>query len=1421
MAILFDDGFLEPWAETSAQKRAADELRKRLAASAEAQQRINTPTLPTQTPTLSQPDYIAQAPPFTPPQVSSQPGIPVGAETGPPTSVAPYQQQSEALAALQAMVNRNPATQNAFRIASGFRPAAEGLIGGAIQGLTPTPNAVPADVQRVIDEGSGQALQRRGVTGESTPFGGTLPNMEQRLGRTGGNPFLETAGFAGEMAGRAVRPAGSVLGPSFGALDQAVGKPLDAYSETGWDATTAFYDYLSNPEKTVRDTRSAVAGAKDYAGGVSNAFIPRQNAGPQDSMFGRLAESTAPNPTFLGDAYNKQVGDFRDRPLWQQFVLGSAYGPEIAIPGASFADDIASIGGAIGRKIPRAGREVAEAGARQAITPPAGMADEVVQAIGGGSIHTAPGPRAHGGVAALPPTESVKGNMLGAEDLLVSKPDYTVRDALRVADDLERQTEAIANQVQSRIRTGVRKLGALDKDHTHLRAVDGVWVSIYDAAENPSAYVLTPRQREGLAELGQIVSDVRAEREIFDIPPQLVDVADDGSFIPRSVKSTSQGDIERGTGGARLSASKREGSRVVERAADAEAIGTVYQPIERSIEDYARRWTRAAAQTHVRNLLVPFAETSSMRVTPALRDQMQTLKSMVRQLDALGKGLDDRQREALRAFLEADSPDIDALRDVIDTIRVTRGRFAGEDVANLRRIRDETKQQIRQMAPEWRKALNNSRSPRPGRVMASGDLTPALRELDFDKADWNRIARHYGRTAPRKPWAQQQLAERGVTVLREGFNVPVRFVNATLDLSAILRQQSSALTRHPATTARNIMRSFKDTVDARTYDEFVGGEVGQKWARRGAAIFGDEGGVDEFMASGWTGRIPGIKQANNHFIRYNTRNRLDHMELAEQWLSRKVGRPITEDEGRQIANALNRATGVSRSRGASLESDLLFAARYTRAGIEDVAKAIAGGGVEGALARQYLGSLLGVTMMASVTSALVNGIPLDEVLNPFDRRALRQGEIRMNPNFLSVRAFGHDLKPLGSYDSLARIGFVLADSATGAITEKDASKLLDFVGYVTETKGSPVVSLITNMVKGEDFHGDDPLSRSSLLRRVAPFSSEAYAEAVTNPSLETILGGGFEALGEKAAPLSFSDKRDQVAMDLFGERYIDLLPEQRTAVQNDPRYPTYEGPDDPDSAGSQIAVISGQAKEDMATIAADLAANRITPTAYVDARREIINDATARIRQEAEKLDDPQLKDAVDVFSDIIEKNTSKKYSEQGLIDEVDWAGVEADLGRLRPSLQKTIEENVGLGYDDTDRKFRSDMAEIADTKVSVYMGPGYTLPKTSYFDIDKTAWRHFGSTYEDLVGKGVTEGVSVKPGLSFEAFWSELYTQLANKYGPLDGLTRYNKLRGRYDQTVGDIKRKYRIENPEIQKILQEWQFAGTGRAEVVNSQR
>ena len=241
----------------------------------------------------------------------------------------------------------------------------------------------------------------------------------------------------------------------------------------------------------------------------------------------------------------------------------------------------------------------------------------------------------------------------------------------------------------------------------------------------------------------------------------------------------------------------------------------------------------------------------------------------------------------------------------------------------------------------------------------------------------------------------------------------------------------------------------------------------------------------------------------------------------------------------------------------------------------------------------------------------------------------------------------------------------------------------------------------------------------------------------------------------------------------------------------------------------------------MATIAADLAANRITPTAYVDARREIINDATARIRQEAEKLDDPQLKDAVDVFSDIIEKNTSKKYSEQGLIDEVDWAGVEADLGRLRPSLQKTIEENVGLGYDDTDRKFRSDMAEIADTKVSVYMGPGYTLPKTSYFDIDKTAWRHFGSTYEDLVGKGVTEGVSVKPGLSFEAFWSELYTQLANKYGPLDGLTRYNKLRGRYDQTVGDIKRKYRIENPEIQKILQEWQFAGTGRAEVVNSQR
>lgn len=721
---------------------------------------------------------------------------------------------------------------------------------------------------------------------------------------------------------------------------------------------------------------------------------------------------------------------------------------------------------------------------------------------------------------------------------------YTPKQVLNADTGLQQQRTSIANSLLSARRTALDRINLdnrgrmRDLEPTEAeRALGLEHPYAGDVAANPGAYPdLTPEQLRGLQDFGDTIQLVRAERELAGVEPKLIQIEDDGAFFPRSARET-QGVSLRprpGGGGSRLGGSKTEAGRVFATQAEGEAAGVVYRHPLEAANEYTNRWLKVASDSYVRDLLIPFSETSAMRVSPALRAEMEGLRSNVQSLVGSGIRLSDREDAALRAFLTSDDPDIDSLRDIIDALQITRGRNRGLNLPQANDRLTEIRAEIRQLAPEWRDALARSKQPPVGRQTIDLGIAPALSGRDFDEDVAQAITRHYGRSGGFSTGSQTARIARPI----QAVNSTIRFFNATADLSAAFIQQKQTALQAPDLWAANLVRSFRDVITTREYDRLVGGETGQKWASRGLALFGDAGDVAEFQAAHWLHQIPIARQADDHFIRFNTRMRIIMAEDQAALEAKRIGRALTAGEEEQVARAINRATGVSFSRAGDFESNFEFAARFLRATIESIAHATTDGSIEGRIARRMLRNLTAVAITASVAGAVIAGRPLDEVLNPIDENAWERGELRLNSNFLSVRVFGHDVKPLGEFDSLGRLAVVGADASMRAIKERDALQLFDAFGYFAATKGSPLVGFVHDLVVGHDFDGRDPLSKESLAARVSPFSIPGTLEAIAEgkPTSEIIAGAVLEGSGLKTTPLSPSEARDEAVIQFAEER---------------------------------------------------------------------------------------------------------------------------------------------------------------------------------------------------------------------------------------------------------------------------------------------
>ena len=482
--------------------------------------------------------------------------------------------------------------------------------------------------------------------------------------------------------------------------------------------------------------------------------------------------------------------------------------------------------------------------------------------------------------------------------------------------------------------------------------------------------------------------------------------------------------------------------------------------------------------------------------------------------------------------------------------RITALRARGDKWSGLADSLDQelakAKDRAQAIEPIFRKAVDASKTPLPGRRGIPMEVAPALMGTDFDKKTAARIIAHYGGGIR----IGSNVIETRVAPVR-ALNKLLIPVNATGDFSVTLNQLAMAGASRPIQFATNLVKSMRDMVDDTNYSRWL---ASKPEASRFVTILG--GGQGSDFTSPWLERVPVFKQAQKQFQRFGNRMRVDAWESVVKTTEASNKAPVDDLAKEQIGRAVDRVTGIARSKATDAETLAQFAPNFLRSIIETVGYAAMDGSLEGQVARQYLKNYvaLGGAMVAGV--AAYQGRDLAEVLTPFDKKAWANGQIRLNSNFMSVRVAGQDIKVFGTYDSAVALLVALGDAGYRSVTEKDAMQLFDFLGYAGSTKGSPVLRFITDLIKGETFSGEAPLSTAATAARVMPITGatalQDYQKGMSAKDLA--IDVGLSSLGVKSNPVTAFEKMDEWSKENKGSPYSQLDPLQREEARKANNY---------------------------------------------------------------------------------------------------------------------------------------------------------------------------------------------------------------------------------------------------------------------------
>jgi hypothetical protein len=684
--------------------------------------------------------------------------------------------------------------------------------------------------------------------------------------------------------------------------------------------------------------------------------------------------------------------------------------------------------------------------------------------------------------------------------------------------------------------------------------------------EKPTEYALTAKQSDAVKQIARIPEVFKVERELHGVPPELVPVPDKQNFIWRVVKKGSEGTGQRkgktGTPPSSGIGFKHDDRRQYLDIDDALKDRVVYVNPENAFNERVKESLAIIREARMEPLYATIANktTSAQRVSAVTKAKS---KEIVGELDALaakypGTRLapEETIAEIVKSNRRVGIEDLDGLisklnkaateaRTSPDWIRAPEAlvKAREEDIASL-------VASLTAKKDSFRRAINSAAATPKGMQEIASDVAPGLKDLEFTKRAANKIEDHYrGLLRLRIPGTDIGRAFPADIPLVKGTSKVLTPIRATGDFSAVLINNGIVAARNPLTFIENVARATKDMVDEPGYNRWLTSKEVAMAVDKGVAITGRAGEAAEFQLANWMVHIPlpgGRRMAtpifkglNDHYNMLNNRQRVSLFNQRVRMMERG-GEPVSRETQEGIARAYNRLTGIPDARATDIEQIAAFAPNFMRAHLETLAHAVQFGTVESRIAKEYLATAAAVGTSAVTALALKQGRPLDEVLQPFDLNALRRGEIRPNPNFMSMRLFGQDIKIYGKFDSIMRLAAITSDAGLQAIVNESPKEMWSALTYYLGSQGSPLVSWFTAVQQGETFSGNEPISIPGIAEQVTPFTVpevskgigeglQAIREGFTgegefSAAIDPLAAAAVTTLGGKASPMTTTER---------------------------------------------------------------------------------------------------------------------------------------------------------------------------------------------------------------------------------------------------------------------------------------------------------
>ena len=727
-----------------------------------------------------------------------------------------------------------------------------------------------------------------------------------------------------------------------------------------------------------------------------------------------------------------------------------------------------------------------------------------------------------------------------------------------VAEDLARQVSSQSNLLAESADDAFRRLGKATKTKDGNFVVEGVARAdglarpayLQEILERPDRFILGPEQVKAVEDLLGINRLVLEERTLRNVPPTLIDLEEGQNYFHRRVITN----VKKGAVDAKLGPRAKsfvvgeDKVRSVPDVGQGIESGIVYDHPLNAMKEHINRSLDMAASEHLRTLVIPFSETSGVRVPESLRAEHDALQTSLRSLTFSQKSLDKRASAAVEAYLNAAEPDLDALSDELLSLRVRTGKNAGKSLGEVTDDLSIVKAQVDALRPAWREAVALSREIPVGQASVPLLRAPALAGRSFNVEDAARITRYYSKGVV--PDNQIGDVIKGVQKVNQ-FVTPLRAMG---DASSTLNQIGALAPSHPVTFAKNFFLAIKDAVSDGSYQKWLASGAADDGAQHGLAVMGRATPTSDFELGSFLERFPGLKQAQRHFRSFTTRNRVDiYNNLID---AQKKGAGVSDLDKDRIARALNRVSGIANGRAGDLETAAVFAPNFFRSSIETVITAATDGTLEGSLARQYLRNLAiaGHVLAATAASGFIPGTDkrdMREVLSPFDVNAMERGNLQLNSNYATVRAFGQDVSLFGRFDSLMRLATISGDAALRSVAGQNPLELFDAIGYLARTKGSPVVTGSIDVAMVSNFYGDPLSSVDGAINSLAPFSvSQFYGDwQSTGSAPEAALGAAFNFFGAKARPQTAFERLNNVSNAMYQKPWDELTGLEQQEVE--------------------------------------------------------------------------------------------------------------------------------------------------------------------------------------------------------------------------------------------------------------------------------